>query len=125
MNIQLTPEMEQLVQRQVRTGRYGSPSELLREALQLLEDKDAVRSVPLQELRGRMDAALAEGDRGEGTDGEAFMQELLDDLDQPPEGIHCLGRASRQRSHSGEPTLKAEFEETVKRFHAGVRDRSE
>ena len=81
MNIQLTPEMEQLVQSQVRTGRYGSPSEVLREALHLLEDKDAVRNVQLQELRGQMDVALAEGERGEGTDGEPFMQELLDDLD--------------------------------------------
>ena len=81
MNIQLTPEMEQLVQSQVQSGRYGSPTEVLREALQLLEDKDAVRNVQLQELRDRMDMALAEGERGEGTDGEAFMQELMDDLD--------------------------------------------
>ena len=42
---------------------------------------DDSRMRTIQELRNRMDQALAEGERGEGVDGETFMRELLDDLD--------------------------------------------
>ena len=81
MNVHLTPELEQLVQTKVQSGRYNSASEVVREALRLMEHKDELRSIQLQELRNRMDRALGESDRGEGTDGDQFMQEMLDDLD--------------------------------------------
>ena len=81
MNVNLTLELEQLVQAKVQSGRYNSASEVVREALRLMEQKDEVRAMQLQELRGRMDRALGESARGEGTDGEQFMQEMLVDLD--------------------------------------------
>lgn len=81
MNVNLTPELEQLVQTKVQSGRYNSASEVVREALRLMEQKDEVRSIQLQELRNRMDRALGESVRGEGTGGEQFMQEMIDDLD--------------------------------------------
>jgi len=77
----LPPELEQLVQTNVQSGRYNSASEVVREALRLLEQRDEIRSIQLQELRGRMDRALGEAARGEGSDGEAFMQEMLEELD--------------------------------------------
>ena len=81
MNVHLTPELEQLVQTKVRSGRYNSASEVVREALRLMEHKDEVRTIQLQELRSRMDRALGESDRGEGTDGGQFMQKMLDEFD--------------------------------------------
>ena len=81
MNVNLTLELEQFVQAKVQSGRYNSASEVVREALRLMEQKDEVRAIQLQELRGRMDRALGESARGEGTDGEQFMQEMLVDLD--------------------------------------------
>lgn len=81
MNVHLTPELEQLVQTKVQTGRYNSASEVVREALRLMEQKDELRAVQMQELRSRIDRALSQADRGEGTDGEQFMQELISDLD--------------------------------------------
>ena len=81
MNVHLTPELEQLVQTKVQSGRYNSASEVVREALRLMEQKDEVRSIQLQELRKRMDKGLAQAERGEGVDGEVFMQGLIDDLD--------------------------------------------
>jgi antitoxin ParD1/3/4 len=81
MNVHLTPELEQLVQNKVQTGRYNSASEVVREALRLMEQKDELRAVQMQELRNRMDRALGQADRGEGADGEQFMQELISDLD--------------------------------------------
>ncbi len=81
MNVHLTPELEQLVQSKVQSGRYNSASEVVREALRLMEHKDEIRAAQMQKLRSRIDQALGEADRGEGADGEQFMQNLIEDLD--------------------------------------------
>ena len=51
MSVHLTPELEQLVQARVKSGRCNSASEVVREALRLMEQKDEVRAIQLQELR--------------------------------------------------------------------------
>ena len=81
MNVHLTDELEQLVQAKVKSGRYNSASEVVREALRLMEQKDELRAIQLQELRKHMDQGLAQAERGEGVDGDVFMQGLLEDLD--------------------------------------------
>lgn len=72
--------MEPLVQAKVQSGRYNSASEVVREALRPMEQKDEARAIQLQELRKRMDKGLAQAERGEGADGEVFMQQMIDDL---------------------------------------------
>lgn len=81
MNIHLTPELEQLVHNKVESGRYNSASEVVREALRLMEQKDELRAIQLQELRNRIDKGLSEAGRGESVDGEMFMQGLINNLD--------------------------------------------
>ena len=81
MNVSLTPELEKMVQAKVQSGRYNSASEVIREALRLLEQHDNLRAMHMKELRSRIDEGLAALHRGEGVDGETFMQEMLDDLD--------------------------------------------
>jgi antitoxin ParD1/3/4 len=81
MNVSLTPELEKLVQTKVRSGRYNSASEVVREALRLLEQHDSLRAIHLKELRSRIDEGLTALDRGEGTDGEKFMRGMLGGLD--------------------------------------------
>ncbi len=85
MNINLTPELEQLVQAKVQSGRYNSASEVVREALRLMEQRDELRTLQLTELRRRMDRALDESARSAGTDGETFMKAMLDNLDMAQE----------------------------------------
>ena len=80
MNVHLTPELEQFVHAKVQSGRYNSASEVVREALRLMEQKDEVHAIQIQELRNRMDRSLGESARGEGADGEEFIQGMLDDL---------------------------------------------
>ncbi len=46
-----------------------------------MEQKDELHAVQLQQLRSRIDKGLAEAGRGEGVDGDTFMQGLIDDLD--------------------------------------------
>jgi len=81
MNVHLTPELEQLVQAKVQSGRYNSASEVVREALRLMEQRDELRAIQLQRLRARMDRSLAESARGVGVDGDQFMQDMLTNLD--------------------------------------------
>ena len=76
MNVNLTPELEKLVHRRVKTGRYNSASEVVREALRLLEDQDRVRAAELAGFRGELERRLASLKRGDGIDGEGFFATL-------------------------------------------------
>jgi len=81
VNVNLTPALEKLVQKKVKTGRYNSASEVVREALRLLEERDISRAAQVAGLRKRIDEGLASLDRGEGVDGEGFMTKLISGLD--------------------------------------------
>jgi antitoxin ParD1/3/4 len=76
MNVNLTPALEKLVQGKVKTGLYNSASEVVREALRLMEQRDQERKHRLAGLRAKIDTGLQSLDRGEGIDGEAFFKSL-------------------------------------------------
>jgi antitoxin ParD1/3/4 len=65
MNVSLTPELEKFVNNKVQTGRYNSASEVVREALRLLEDQEHVRAAQLGEFNKELGRRLAALDRGE------------------------------------------------------------
>ena len=77
MNIHLTPELEQLVQGKVQSGRYNSASEVVREALRLMEERDLRK----QELRQRLTRSLESQRQGKLVDGEAVFDRLEAELD--------------------------------------------
>jgi antitoxin ParD1/3/4 len=62
MNISLTPQLEELVKRKVDSGLYVSASEVLREALRLLEERDRLYAVRLEELRAEIKRGLNSGE---------------------------------------------------------------
>jgi antitoxin ParD1/3/4 len=76
MSITLQPEQEQFIQNQLATGRYTKASEVIAEALQLLEKRNHYDRW-VEELRNKIDIAIAECDRGEGVNGEAAINQLL------------------------------------------------
>jgi antitoxin ParD1/3/4 len=61
MNISLTPQLEDLVKRKVESGLYVSASEVLREALRLLEERDRLKAIRLEELRAEIKKGLDSG----------------------------------------------------------------
>ncbi len=65
MNVSLTPELERLVQQKVESGRYLSASEVVREALRLLEERDQLGELKLEELRKFAALGIEQADRGE------------------------------------------------------------
>jgi antitoxin ParD1/3/4 len=75
MPITLQPEQEQFIQTQLATGRYTNATEVIAEALQLLEKRNHYDRW-VEELRNKIDIAAAELDRGEGIDGETAINQL-------------------------------------------------
>jgi antitoxin ParD1/3/4 len=61
MNINLTPHLEELVRRKVESGLYSSASEVVREALRLMDEKDQLRAAKLEQLRQDLQDGLDSG----------------------------------------------------------------
>jgi len=59
MNVNLTPQLEELVRQKVASGLYTSASEVIREALRLLEEQDRMRAAKLDQLRHDIQDGLA------------------------------------------------------------------
>lgn len=73
MNISITRELEELVNEKVKSGRYTSASEVIREALRMLAEHDQLYQIRLEELR----KAVKEGlESGEPIPAEEVFREL-------------------------------------------------
>jgi antitoxin ParD1/3/4 len=62
MNISLTPQLEKLVKNKVESGLYGSASEVMRDALRLLEERDRRRFLRVEELRAEIKKGFDSGE---------------------------------------------------------------
>jgi len=61
------------VENKIQQGRFESTSEAVRAGLRLLEEHEA----KLDLLKKKLSVGEAQLDKGEGVDGDAFMQELI------------------------------------------------
>ena len=76
MNVSLTPELEQLVTQKVESGRYTSASEVIREALRLLEEHDQLKQQRLAQVREKIDRGLQQLDAGQGISAQEARARL-------------------------------------------------
>ena len=83
MNLTLKPELENFIQQEILAGNYASPEEAIEAALNLLQSKTSTDRAKLTlreplaaELRGQIDIAAAQLDRGEGLDGASVLGNL-------------------------------------------------
>jgi antitoxin ParD1/3/4 len=81
MNVSLTPELEQMVLGKVQTGRYNSASEVVREALRLMDERDQVKAMHKDELRKKIAAGLKSLEEGRFSDGEEFFAQMDAELE--------------------------------------------
>ncbi|HVC97500.1 MAG TPA: type II toxin-antitoxin system ParD family antitoxin [Pirellulales bacterium] len=65
-NINLTEHFDHFVEHQVSSGRYGNASEIVREALRLLEEQEQEREAKLKALRQASKQGFDEIDQGRG-----------------------------------------------------------
>jgi len=61
MNVNLTPQLEELVRSRVASGMYTSASEVVREALRLMDEQDRLRTAKLEQLRDDIRQGLDSG----------------------------------------------------------------
>ena len=61
MNISLTPHLEAMIREKVESGSYNSASEVVREALRLLEQEDQLRTLKMERLRRDIQEGLDSG----------------------------------------------------------------
>jgi antitoxin ParD1/3/4 len=65
MHVSLTPRLEQLVKEKVDSGLYNNASEVIREALRLLDQHDQLREIKLERLREAVRLGDEQLERGE------------------------------------------------------------
>lgn len=61
MNVSLTPELERLVNEKVESGLYQTASEVVREALRLLKDRDLAREQLRTDVQAGFTQLLRDG----------------------------------------------------------------
>ena len=76
MNVSIGERWEGFVERAVNSGRYGSASEVVREGLRLVEEREA----RLRALRDTLNASIAEGDGGTDAELDAVLAGKAADL---------------------------------------------
>lgn len=81
MSLQFTPEVEELIQDKLKSGRYGSESDIVREALGLLEERDEMLLSRKDEIRKQIAEGVASLRAGKGIEGEAVFDRIEAELD--------------------------------------------
>lgn len=83
MNVSLTPELENLVNEQVKSGLYNSASEVIRESLRLFKEQLMLKEIRRNELRREIMIGIEQMRNGEYTEIkspeelESFTEEII------------------------------------------------
>ncbi len=80
MNVNLTPELESFVRDRVQSGKYNSQSEVVREGLRLLMDREDTKAASIAYLKGALEEGLADLAEGRVYDGARVFNELKAEL---------------------------------------------
>ena len=64
---------EQFIKTQLESGRYSSASEVVRDALRLMEEREQLRQIQLEQLRQQIQAGI---DSGPGIPAEEVFDRL-------------------------------------------------
>lgn len=76
LNVSLTPELDAFVQDTVKSGRYQSASEVVRDALRRLQDEFDARQRAIDRFNAEVEIGCEQIRRGEVVDGETVFREL-------------------------------------------------
>ena len=95
MNITLPPELEKMVEEKVKSGCYDSPSQVVREGLQLLREQDHIKQLRLEELRREIQKGIDDMREGRYTVYNA------DELDKLADKIISRGMRKLEQKQNG------------------------
>ena len=76
MNVNLGPVFDQFIADLLHSGLYQSQSEVVREGLRLLKEREELKRLRLAELHSEIAIGSEQADRGEFVDGEQTFAEI-------------------------------------------------
>jgi antitoxin ParD1/3/4 len=76
MNVNLGSTFDRFVADLLRGGLYQSQSEILREGLRLLKEREELRKLRLDQLRKQIALGIEQADRGEFVDGPETFRKI-------------------------------------------------
>jgi len=76
MNVALTPELEDLIRRKLKSGMYKNAAEVVREGLRLLAEEDEWKA----DVRRKIGEGMKQLRAGQVVDGKKAVDEVLRDL---------------------------------------------
>ena len=82
VNVSLTPELNAFLQGRVNSGRYQTTSEVVREALRLLERQEQQHDQTFLELRTKLERGASQAENGELLDGDEVFDELREMIEE-------------------------------------------
>ena len=82
VNVSLTPELNAFLQGRVNSGRYQTTSEVVREALRLLERQEQHRDQTFLELKAKLELGASQAENGDLLDGDEVFDELREMIEE-------------------------------------------
>ena len=82
VNISITPDLDAFLQSRVKSGRYQTTSEVVREALRLLERHEQDREAALYQLKTKLERGAGQAERGELVNGDEVFDELREMIEE-------------------------------------------
>jgi antitoxin ParD1/3/4 len=82
MNISLTSELEQLIAAKVASGYYHSSSEVVREGLRLLAERDELRQKRIEMLNKDIQDGIDSANAGDLIDGDDAYAQIMQEHEQ-------------------------------------------
>ena len=76
MNVNLGTVFDKFIAELLKSGMYQSQSEVVREGLRLLKEREELKRLRLAELRKQIAIGSEQADRGEFVDGEETFAEI-------------------------------------------------
>jgi antitoxin ParD1/3/4 len=92
LNVSLTPTLQKYIHAKVRSGRYESASEVIRESLRALQEREQAADVYWADVRNKVQLARKQVAEGKTHDGEQAMNEILAELDAENTGSPKRGK---------------------------------
>lgn len=93
INVNLTPELENLVNQKVSSGLYNSADEVVREALRLMQQRDELRRIQQDELRKKIQKRVDALRAGKFTEYET-ADDIVNDIEK-------IGKAPLAKKRNG------------------------